>query len=111
MSRNRGKSKSSRRRINAEHSHVTKHRSRLEVLEPRLLLSTYAVNTFSDELASGGTLSLREAVIASNARAGNDLIILQTGTYALTIGGRLENADSRTRKSPRPPSARNGAKP
>jgi len=38
----------------------------LEDLEPRLLLTTYTVNTLSDVVALNGTISLREAILAAN---------------------------------------------
>jgi len=59
------------------------------------VLAEFTVNTTTDENdgATVGNLSLREAVIAANAAAGDDTIILATGaTYTLTIAGAAENS-------------------
>src|SRR5436309_1560591 len=50
-------------------------RAILQQLEPRVLLSTYTVNTISDALNPGpGLMSLRQAVAAANAHSGADTI-------------------------------------
>src|SRR5437763_1934325 len=52
----------------------------VELIEPRLLLSTYTVNTISDAPNPGpGLLSLRQAVAAANAHAGADTINFAPG--------------------------------
>ncbi len=63
---------------------------RFEVLEPRTLLSTFTVNTTADENDANkkpGDVSLREAIIQSNATPGPNTIIVPAGTYKLTIPG------------------------
>ena len=71
----------------------------LELLEARVLLSTYTVDTFEDVIdANDGLTSLREAVIAANADAGEDTIVLAAGTYTLSIApdGYLDVHNDRT---------------
>src|SRR5262245_50450845 len=68
---------------------------RFDVLEQRALLSTFTVNTTTDENdanAVPGDLSLREAIIKSNATPGPNTIIVPAGTYNLTIAGTGEDA-------------------
>jgi hypothetical protein len=65
-------------------------RPRFEALETRNLLSATVINvdTFDDVVnAADGVTSLREAVIAANASAGDEEIQLAAGTYALAIPG------------------------
>ncbi|MCB1100058.1 MAG: hypothetical protein KDN22_31125, partial [Verrucomicrobiae bacterium] len=51
------------------------------------------VSTFADVVdANDGVVSLREAVIAANATAEADVIVLMPGTYALTLAGSGEDA-------------------
>ncbi|MGK0188502.1 MAG: fibronectin-binding autotransporter adhesin [Verrucomicrobiales bacterium] len=51
------------------------------------------VTTFDDVLDAGdGLVSLREAIIQANTLSTVDLIMLKSGTYALTIAGADENA-------------------
>ncbi len=68
---------------------------RFEVLEHRTLLSIFNVNTTTDENDANkipGDLSLREAIIQSNATPGPNTIIVPAGTYNLTIAGSGETA-------------------
>jgi hypothetical protein len=61
-------------------------RPAVELLEQRVLLSTYYVNTTDDVSGAfepGGPLSLREAVGQANANPGPDIIYVPGGTYAL----------------------------
>jgi hypothetical protein len=59
---------------------------RLEVLEDRTVPSAFNVTTTLDEVdPNDGVLSLREAVIASNAAPGPDTINLPAGFYELTL--------------------------
>ncbi len=69
-------------------------RLRLESLEDRRLLAVFDVTTFADVIDPvDGVTSLREAVIAANANAGDDTITFAApGTYALTILGTGEDA-------------------
>ena len=63
---------------------------RFEVLEHRTLLSIFNVNTTIDENDANkipGDLSLREAIIQSNATPGPNTIVVPAGTYNLTIAG------------------------
>src|SRR5580692_1325541 len=57
---------------------VTSNRRRqvlAEAIEPRLLLSTYTVNTLSDSATPGaGLLTLRQAVADANTNPGPDTI-------------------------------------
>jgi hypothetical protein len=68
--------------------HKQRHRSRLllEPLEDRYVLTTLTPTTFADGVLGSG--SLRDAVLQFNADSGSgdDTILLQSGTYALTIG-------------------------
>jgi len=55
-------------------------------------LAAITVTTFSDVINSGdGVLSLREAIIQANAGPGGDTIILNAGTYTLSLSGNGEN--------------------
>ncbi len=68
---------------------------RFEVLERRTLLSTFTVNTTADENDANkipGDVSLREAIIQSNATPGPNTIVVPAGTYNLTIPGSGETA-------------------
>ena len=70
-------------------------RPRFEALESRSLLSATVINvdTFDDVVnAADGLTSLREAVLAANASAGDEEIQLLAGIYALTIKGANESA-------------------
>ncbi len=70
-------------------------RPRLEALEGRVVLSTLKVNTFLDTVAvnptvspkdSSGHISLRSAIQFADANPrSSDTIVLQSGTYTLTI--------------------------
>ena len=63
---------------------------RFDVLEHRTLLSIFNVNTTTDENDANkipGDLSLREAIIQSNATPGPNTIVVPAGTYNLTIAG------------------------
>ncbi len=57
---------------------------RIEILEQRLLLSTYFVNNVDDS----GAGSLRQAIIDANLNAGSDSIVFlgASGTITLTSG-------------------------
>ncbi len=68
---------------------------RFECLEHRTLLSTFTVNTTTDENDANkvpGDVSLREAIIQSNATPGANTIVVPAGTYKLTISGSGETA-------------------
>src|SRR5581483_2442291 len=55
----------------------------LETLEQRLMLSTYTVNTLSDDANQpAGLLTLRQAVVAANANPGDDLITFDPSMLA-----------------------------
>lgn len=73
-----------------------RHKTRtiqLVELESRDVPATFVVTTSNDVIdPNDGVLSLREAVIASNANAGDDTIIITTGTHTLSIAGVNENA-------------------
>ena len=65
----------------------------IEPLETRVLLTTFAVDTFVDQndgVGVGG-VSLRDAILAANATAGDDIITLPAGTYTLTLTGTGED--------------------
>src|SRR5216684_5178636 len=67
----------------------------LELLEDRCVPATITPTTFADGVLGSG--SLRDAVLQFNAAAGSedDIILLEPGTYALTIpniGGHHETA-------------------
>jgi len=66
----------------------------LLVLAPEAHAVTFTVTKTADTAdgACDADCSLREAVIAANALAGDDDIILPAGTYTLTIAGAGENA-------------------
>src|SRR5205823_2052067 len=60
----------------------------VEMLEDRLVLSTFTVNTTHDELTAGdGKLSLREAITKANNHAGADTIVLPSGVFKMELGG------------------------
>ncbi|MEQ1904901.1 MAG: right-handed parallel beta-helix repeat-containing protein [Pirellulaceae bacterium] len=62
-------------------------------MEGRQLLATLQVDTVADVVDPGdGFLSLREAILASNTNAEDDMIVLPAGTYEITREGRGENA-------------------
>ncbi len=68
-------------------------RPRLELLEGRVVLSTFNVNTFADTVAknlttgtdASGHVSLRSAIMAANAHPSSNTIVLPAGTFTLTI--------------------------
>ncbi len=65
----------------------------LESLEHRLVLSTFRVNSTLDTVAvnfksgkdASGHISLRSAIMAADAKGGNNKIVLPAGTFTLTI--------------------------
>src|SRR5690349_15680223 len=68
---------------------------------PANAATTITVTTTADELTNNGNCSLREAIQAANrdvrvdacpAGSGADTITVPAGTYALTLGGRLDDA-------------------
>jgi hypothetical protein len=71
----------------------------LEMLEPRVVLSTFHVNSLLDTTAvskktgkdASGHITLRSALQAANASPLADVIILPAGTIDLTILGTGEN--------------------
>ena len=73
---------------------------RLEMLESRVVMSTFRVNTTLDTVAvdlrtgkdASGHISLRSAIMAANASRSSDLIKLGKGTFMLTIAGANEDA-------------------
>jgi len=73
-----------------------------EAIEPRLLLSTYTVNTLSDSAAPGaGLLTLRQAVADANANLGADTIafdptvFLPSTLHTITLTqGQIEFTDT-----------------
>ena len=106
-------------------------RPRIEELEPRVVLSTFKVNTTLDTVAvslktgkdASGHISLRSAIEAANAKPNADTIILPAGTFTLTIPapaktttppaisissgnvtikGKAARADDHRRQQPRP---------
>jgi hypothetical protein len=77
------------------HKQRSRRRLLLEPLEDRCVLTTLTPTTFADGVLGSG--SLRDAVLQGNADTGSadDTILLQPGTYALTIpnsGGQHETA-------------------
>src|SRR5262249_37845730 len=94
------------RRSNIAHpNHANRRRKvgsdpRLELLESRLVLSTFRVNTTLDSAAvdlhtgkdATGHISLRSAIMAADARGGSNTIDLRRGTYTLSIAGANEDA-------------------
>ncbi len=80
------------------------HRSRplLEMLEHRVVLSTFKVNSMADTVAvnlktgqdASGQITLRSAIMAANATHKSNTIVLPAGTIKLTIAGAGENADA-----------------
>jgi hypothetical protein len=79
---------------------VSQFRPQLQALEDRVVLSTFRVNTTLDTAAvdlrkgkdATGSISLRSAIQAANARGGSHTIILPVGTFTLTIAGTGEDA-------------------
>ena len=75
---------------------------RLEMLESRVVMSTFHVNTTLDTTAvnlrtgadSTGHVSLRSAIMAANAHRGSDVIKLGKGTFVLSIAGADEDASA-----------------
>jgi hypothetical protein len=67
--------------------------SGLELLEDRVVRSTFTVTTPLDTVAAGGTMSLREAINAANAHPAADTIVIPAGVYRLTRKG-TDNANS-----------------
>jgi hypothetical protein len=70
-------------------------RPRLEMLEGRIVMSTFQVNTTLDSVAvnlhtgkdATGHISLRSAIMAADASGGSNTINLRNGTDNLTIAG------------------------
>ena len=81
---------------------TTRRRPTLEVLEQRLQLSTFRVNTTLDTVAvtsengkdSTGHISLRSAIMAADARGGSSSINVPAGTFTLSIPGANEDASA-----------------
>ncbi|HEX8201469.1 MAG TPA: hypothetical protein VF590_13370, partial [Isosphaeraceae bacterium] len=66
-----------------------------EALEARTLLSDLTVDLFTDENdgnLSPGDVSLREAIQWANSNPGPDRVLLQAGTYTLSLAGANEDA-------------------
>ncbi len=62
----------------------------LEAMEPRVLFSTYTVNTVSDAANPGaGLLTLRQAVAAANAHAGADTVAFDSTVFAPGTGQKV----------------------
>ena len=55
---------------------------------------TFTVNTTADTTTCSTNCSLRGAIIAANAASGDNLIILPSGIYSLTLNGRNEDASA-----------------
>ena len=74
-------------------------RPTIELLEHRVVLSTFKVNTTLDAVAvnlttgkdASGQISLRSAIMAANVKSNSDTIILPAGNYTLTIPGAGED--------------------
>ena len=72
------------------------------MLEDRVVLSTFRVNTTLDTVAvnlkngkdATGHISLRSAIQAADSRGGSNTIILPSGTFTLTIAGAGEDASA-----------------
>ena len=81
---------------------VTRFLPRLQMLEDRVVLSTFRVNTTLDTVAvnlkngkdATGQISLRSAIQAADSRGGSNTIILPSGTFTLTIAGAGEDASA-----------------
>ncbi len=86
-------------RQRAQKRPVNRARVDIELLEGRVVLSTFHVNTLLDTTAvslktgkdATGHVSLRSALQAANARPNADVIILPAGTITLSITGTGEN--------------------
>jgi hypothetical protein len=74
----------------------------VELLEGRIVMSTFKVNTTLDSDAvnfrngkdATGHISLRSAIMAADAHKGSNIIRLGQGNYKLTIAGIDENASA-----------------
>ncbi len=78
------------RRRGKRRSLVERHTQRQasEALESRTLLTTLTVNSALDNLTGGdGLVTLREAIIAANGNPGQSTVLIEAGTYVLTLGG------------------------
>ena len=81
---------------------MTRLLPRLELLEERVVLSTFRVNTTLDTVAvnfknghdSSGHISLRSAIMAADSHGGSNTIILPAGLFLLTIPGANEDASA-----------------
>lgn len=73
-----------------------------DAIESWATITTITVNTTNDSVDvnpgdgvvadAGGNVSLRAAIMESNALAGDDTIVVPAGTYILTLGGVGDNA-------------------
>ena len=82
---------------------ATKPILHLVALEPRDVPATFTVTSVSDfdtagvdlttgKLAAfGNVVTLRSAILASNATAGIDDVVVPAGTYTLSVGGSNED--------------------
>lgn len=86
----------------SQRTRSTRNRRRpdtLEVLEGRLVLSTFFVDSLADTVAvnlqtgkdSTGHITLRSAIMAANHSTGQDTIKLPSGTITLTITGNQDD--------------------
>ena len=93
----RSKKRSEQRSIEARHFN-----SACELLEPRVLLTTFFVNNFDDTfdtnlgngaaIDSAGKTSLRAAIQEANALPGHDIIVVPSGTFTTTRVGLNDDA-------------------
>lgn len=64
---------------------ANRFRPQLEAMEDRAVPATFVVTTMADTVDAGdGVVSLREAILDSNARTTAATIVVPAGTYALT---------------------------
>src|SRR5438105_4347922 len=72
---------------------IKRSQPRVETLEDRAVPAMLTVTTPLDVIdPNDGLLSLREAIIRSNATPGQETIALPAGTYRLTLAGAYEDA-------------------
>ena len=91
-----------KQRQDEDRRRAKRSRPRLELLEQRVVLSTFKVNTTLDTVAlslktgkdASGHISLRSAIMAADAKPNADTIIVPAGTFKLTLGGAGEDHDA-----------------
>ena len=82
------------RRVTRDRISVSQKRPAIEQLEARIVLATFAVDQAADVVAADGLTSLREAIDLANVGAGDDLITLPDGIFAISRTGSGEDINS-----------------